>query len=339
MKKLYVEQKGKAIKKDKRFEHVMALTLNPKTGYKDGVIRCITSRMGSEGFMGQIDRSVLYKVVSTSPRQFKITEELKIKNQEKIIKQLSQKGLDFLGLEDPDIWLDEKTGLVHLYFTLPLIGSSKKKTVIHIGHAVGKDLDSLVMTMPVLLADKKGGAKELSVAPLNKKGFRYNLVESSDKIGDTYYSTVRVAIAKEMGKSWRFGKTAFHPVEHSLKWIAGHASPGPLLPLSFIDVGPGKRVGIMNGCVANKKIGGKTKYDTFSIGLFIYDYEKGIIDWVSPKPFIQDSEVGKIRAITFASQFVETKKGKGVLYAHVDDSFVRAYEIDGTSIQSLLPKK
>jgi hypothetical protein len=339
MKKLlYVEGKSKAVKTDKRFEHVMAISLDPRTKYKEGVVRCITSREGSEGFGGQIDRSVLHKVAGKSLKKFEIKEKLNIKNQAKVLKKLSEEGLDFLGLEDPDIWIDDKKNLMHLFFTMPLIGGRKNKTKINLGHAFGKDLDNLEMTMPVLIADHKGGAKELSIAPINKKGFRYNLVESSDKIGDTHYSTVRIAIAKDMGKSWKFGKTVFHPAKESISWIAGHASPGPLLPTSFIDIGPGKRVGIMNGCEANKVIGGKTKYGTFSVGLFIYDYEKGKIDWVSPKPFIQDSQVGKIRAITFASQFVETKKGEGILYAHVDDSFVRAYELRSESVRILLPK-
>jgi hypothetical protein len=73
----------------------------------------------------------------------------------------------------------------------------------------------------------------------------------------------------------------------------------------------------------------------FSVGLFIYDYENGKIDWVSPEPFIQDSEA---TIITFASQFVCTKKGKGILYAHVDDSFVRAYTLEAEKIKALLPK-
>ena len=73
----------------------------------------------------------------------------------------------------------------------------------------------------------------------------------------------------------------------------------------------------------------------FSVGLFIYDYENGKIDWVSPQPFIQDSEA---KTITFASQFVETKKSEGILYAHVDDSFVRAYTLDAEAIKSLLSK-
>lgn len=338
MKNLYVEHKGKAIKTDNRFEYVMAVSLDPRTKYKEGVIRCITSRKGKEGFVGQIDRSILSKVKGKSLTHFDIGEKLLIKNQDKIMKKIYEEGLDFLGLEDPDIWIDEKKDILHLYFTLPLIGNKKKKTKIHLGHAFGKDLDHLEMTMPVLMADKKGGAKELSIVPINKKGFRYNLVESSDKIGETHYSTVRLAIAKDMGKSWKFGKVVFHPADHKLHWIGGHASPGPLFSPTFIDVGPGKRLGIMNGCSANKKVGGKTKYGTFSVGLFIYDYEKGKIDWVSLKPFIEDSEASKIRAITFASQFVQTGPGKGVLYAHVDDAFVRAYDLDAEAIKSLLPK-
>jgi hypothetical protein len=53
------------------------------------------------------------------------------------------------------------------------------------------------------------------------------------------------------------------------------------------------------------------------------------IDWVSPEPFIRDSEA---RTITFASQFVSGADAglpadTGILYAHVDDSFVRAYTL------------
>ncbi|MGD0328287.1 MAG: hypothetical protein ABSB00_01075 [Minisyncoccia bacterium] len=331
----YIQHIGKVIENDARFKYVMALTLNPRSGNREGVIRCITSRKGKEGVAGQIDRSVLHKVKGKSLEHFEIGEKIRIKLQEKIIKKFSRKNIDFLGLEDPDIWVDEKTNLIHLYFTIPLI--AKKKTWIHLGHAFGKDLDNLNMTMPVLMAGRRGGAKEVSIAPLNKKGSRYNLVESSDKIKDTYFSVVRTAIARDMGKPWKFGKIVFHPGRQSARWIAGHASPGPFLPSTFIDIGPGRRVGIMNGCGANKIIGGETKYGTFSIGLFIYDYEKGKIDWVSPKPFIQDSQAGKVRAITFASQFVETNPGKGILYAHVNDSFVRAYTLYAEGIQALLP--
>jgi hypothetical protein len=243
--------------------------------------------------------------------------------------------LDFIGLEDPDIWVDEENNLLHVYFTFPFINKSEEdKNKIHLGHAVGKNLDSLEMTMPALMADEIGGAKELSIAPINKQGFRYNLVESSKKEDNFTYSVVRLAITEDMSKPWKFGEIVFHPKEHNISWIGGHASPGPLLPKSFIDVGEGKLLGIMNGRETNQKIGDEIKYGMFSVGLFIYDYENGKIDWVSPKSFIQD---GEAVTITFASQFVETKPGEGILYAHVDDSFVRAYTLKAELIKPLLP--
>jgi len=329
--KAYVQHSGKVVEADERFAHVMALTLNPRSKNSEGIIRCITSREGKIGTDDQIDRSVLHKITGKSLEHFEIGKEIHIKFQKEIIRKISQKDFHFLGLEDPDIWVDEKTNLIHLYFTVSFIGAT------HLGHAFGKNLDNLNMTMPVLMANKKGGAKEVSIVPLNKKGFRYNLVESSDKIKDVYFSVVRTVIARDMNKSWKFGKIIFHPGKQSASWIAGHASPGPILPSTFIDVGKGKLLGIMNGCEANKMVKGKTKYGTFSIGLFIYDYEKGKIDWVSQKPLIQDSQVGKTRAITLASHFVETSLGEGILYAHADDSFVRAYTLYAEGIRALLP--
>jgi len=174
------------------------------------------------------------------------------------------------------------------------------------------------------------------VAPVNKKGLRYNLIESKDRQTDRSYSVVQVAIAEDMGKPWKYGDIAFHPKEHNISWIAGHASPGPLFPETFLDLGVGKRLGIINGREANKKVGTEIKYGIFSVGLFIYDYENGKIDWVSPEPFIRDS---KAKIITFASQFVETGKGEGILYAHVDDSFVRAYTLKADLIKMILPSK
>ncbi len=223
---------------------------------------------------------------------------------------------------------------MHLYFTMPFHDPAPEyHGVVHLGHAVGKDLDSLEMTMPVLMGHVHGAAKEVSIAPLNKQGFRYNLVESSVLEQDFIYSTVRVAIAEDMGAGWRFGETAFHPKEQNIPWIGGHASPGPLFPRSFVDVGEGKLLGVINGREANQRVGDEIKYGMFSVGLFIYDYENGKIDWVSPEPFIRDSAA---RTITFASQFVEQGKESGILYAHVDDSFVRAYTLSAEEIKKSL---
>ena len=332
----YIEHSGKAVERDERFEHVMAITLDPITDNREGIIRCITSRTGDVEVLGYVDRSELHVVKSDSPDHFEIGDRLAIKNEREIIEQLADDEFDFIGLEDPDIWIDEEKKLMHVYFTIPLRHKSKEGTITHLGHAVGKDFHSLEMTEPVLMSDdSKGRAKEVSIAPLNSKGFRYNLFESSDRKTDRY-STVRVAKVEDMGKTWEWGDEVFHPAEHNISWIAGHASPGPLLPKSFIDIGDGKLVGIMNGREANQHEGDHIKYGMFSVGLFIYDYEHGKIDWVSPEPFIQDSEA---KTITFASQFVEEAKGSGVLYAHVDDSFVRAYSLDAEEIKKLLPKE
>ncbi len=340
MKKLYIQHVGKVINTDNKFTHVMAVTLDPRTNYKEGIIRCITSREGDIQTKGYVDKSELHKIKGTSLDSFQIGERLKIKNEEEIVRGLTPDGYEFIGLEDPDIWVDKNTDLIHIYFTIPIKPIDKnieksKKIKIHLGHAFGKDLDSLEMTKPVLLDSYGNTAKELSIAPINKKGFRYNLIESRDRSGDVTYSIVQIAIVKDMAKDWEYGDVVFHPKDHNIFWIGGHASPGPLFSKSFIDIGEGKLVGILNGREPNKKMkDGTIKYGMFSVGLFIYDYENGKIDWVSPEPFIQDSEA---ITITFASQFIETKQGEGILYAHVDDSFVRAYTLNSDLIKSLLP--
>ncbi len=331
----YFEHQGKAVERDERFEHVMAIALDPRTDGREGIIRCIMSRTGDVEVLGYVDRSELHTVKGGSLDHFEIGDRLQIKNENEVVQKLAGDEFEFIGLEDPDIWIDGETDLMHVYFTIPLRHKSRKGTVTHLGHAVGKDLTSLEMTEPVLMADDtKGRAKEVSIAPLNRKGFRYNLFESSDRKTDRY-STVRVAKAEDMGKPWEWGDEVFHPAEHEIPWIAGHASPGPLLPKDFIDVGEGKLLGIMNGREANRHEGDQVRYGMFSVGLFIYDYEHGKIDWVSPEPFIQDSEA---KTITFASQFVDQGKGNGILYAHVDDSFVRAYTLDAEELKKLLPQ-
>lgn len=347
----FKQHPGKVVTADSRFKHVMAVALDPSRGFREGVIRCITSRVGDVEISGYVDRSELFRVAANdSFEKVVMKERLVLRNEEAIVSRLNTLGgekRDFIGLEDPDFFLDQGTGLLHLYFTMPFLFTNrrKKEAVIHLGHAVGKDIDSLEMTEPILMADLNDpnhpGAKELSVAPVNKAGVRFNLVESSKREADFNYSTVRVAVAEDMGKPWRFGETVFHPKEHGIPWIGGHASPGPLLPRSFIDIGEGKLVGIMNGREANQKVGDKTKYGMFSVGLFIYDYEKGKIDWVSPEPLIRDTEAV---TITFASQFIETGSGsdgggrEGILYAHVDDSFVRAYSLYADGLRELIPK-
>ena len=334
--KTHSEHSGRAVE-DARFSHLMALALDSSSEYRQGLIRCITSREGDVEIKGYVDRSQLFTVSGDSLEHFVVGERLQIKNEMEILNGLTPNGWECIGLEDPDIWIDEHTGLTHVYFTIPIKPSSPKEKIrIHLGHAVGKDVRSLEMTEPVLLDDRILGAsaKEVSIAPVNSKGVRYNLIESRDREPEATYSIVRVAIADDMSTPWEYGNVVFHPKEHHIPWIGGHASPGPLFSKEFIDMGEGKLLGIMNGREANQKIGDNIKYGMFSVGLFVYDYENGKIDWVSPEPLIRDSEA---KTITFASQFVETAAGEGILYAHVDDSFVRAYTLYAEGIRSLLP--
>ncbi len=350
---VYTEHVGKVIETGGRFKRIMAITLNPLSGNREGVVRCITSSEGEVGIRGSTDRSALYKMYGDTLELFTIGEPLVIKGEKEIVQEVGGDLWDFIGLEDPDIWIDEQTGRIHLYFTIALISKDRSKaySLISLGHAEGDSLDSLAMTVPAITADKHDysdhKAKEVSVAPVNRSGIRLNLVESGNRRKDLFYetskyekdtsfSTVRIARARDMGKPWQLGEVIFHPADHKIRWIAEHASPGPLLPRSFIDVGADKLLGIMNGREASSldAAGKPVRYGMFSVGLFIYDYENGKIDWISPEPFIQDSEA---KTITFASHFVETKSGEGILYAHVDDSFIRAYTLHAESVRTLLP--
>ena len=53
-----------------------------------------------------------------------------------------------------------------------------------------------------------------------------------------------------------------------------------------------------------------------------------------PEPLFEDSAV---ETITFASDFVQTSDTNGILYAYVNDSFVRAYELSKKGIIARLP--
>lgn len=333
--KFYFQNKAEVVKKDGQFEHLMALTLSAKDDNREGIIRCIKSRDGEVDKKGFIDKSDLHKIIMGIDGIYHVGENLNIENSKEIIASLKKDNYEFLGLEDPDIWIDEKNKLLHLYFTIPFLDKKSSDLIIHLGHAEGVDFDNLVMTRPVLIEREGCGAKELSIAPLNKNGVRYNLVESSDHGKDFWYSTIRVAIAKDMGASWKFGETIFHPKENDVIWASEHASPGPFIPSEFINVGEGKCLGFMNGREQSVLDGETKKYGKFSVGLFIYDYEKAKIDWVSPESLIFDSQA---KTITFASQFVINKDGKGTLYAHIDDSFIRSYEITKEGITKFIQK-
>jgi hypothetical protein len=323
---------ARAVDTQGRFKHVMALALNPLTSFEDGVIRCITDREGSVDVSGFVDHSELHVVTKRGEYQYEIGERLSVQNEDSVIGPLLPDGFEFLGLEDPDLAVDSE-GVLHLYCTVPLINRAEGISRIYLGHACGPSLRDLVMQPPVLMS-VDCVAKEVSLAPVASDGIYRHLIESSSP-GTEYssYSTVRVAKTHTPSGTWEFGDTVFHPAHRDRAWAGGHASPGPLLPRSFIDMGPGKLVGFMNGREHDRVRGEQVVFGMFSVGLFIYDYEHGEIRWVSEMPVLEDEEA---KTITFASQFIETESGMGILYAHVDDSFVRAYSIDAGRIRDLI---
>lgn len=106
--KSYIQHEGRVITTDTIYKHVMAVALDSRTKYREGVIRCITSREGDVTVSGYIDRSELHVISGDRLEHFKIGGKLNIKGEMKIIDQLLGKDLDFIGLEDPDIWVDKK---------------------------------------------------------------------------------------------------------------------------------------------------------------------------------------------------------------------------------------
>lgn len=321
----------------KSCEHIMALHLDPRGDGILGVVRCIVNRTGSVGVSGFVDRSQIHVVDMESLYEAKRGPELDIHGTEDVVSTLADDSAnDFLGLEDPNIWCERGDETLHLYFTIAFVERYSGDTCVYLGHAEGKDVYSLTMTEPVLapVSGVHGGAKEVAIAPEAADGNRYNLVESNDAIDGTSYSVLRTAVAPDLSAPWEYGELVFHPAYDGYDWCAGHVSPGPFLPRNFVDVGENRAVGILNGREANRVVDGEITYGRFSIGLMVYDYENGAVEWISEEPFIRDPDA---RTITFASAFLHTEANRGVIYAHVDDSYVRTYLVDADSLLSYLP--
>ncbi len=159
---------GYAVRPEGRFKHVMALALNPLTGFEDGVIRCITRREGRVDVSGFIDRSELHLVRKAGLHEYEIEEALPIAEASEGIARIQPDGYEFIGFEDPDLYADEK-GTLHLYFTIPLICRAEALNLIYLGHAEGPDLHSLRMTEPALMS-AECSAKEVTLMPRSADG-------------------------------------------------------------------------------------------------------------------------------------------------------------------------
>jgi len=150
-------------------------------------------------------------------------------------------------------------------------------------------------------------------------GYRINLTESNDG----HYSVMAAVKAGYPSGKWRFLNIAMHPKNQGYEWCAEHVSPCAILSSDFINH-KGLLLGIMSGREKTEVKNGKKFYRKFRPGLFLFNPKTGEIPWVSPEPLFEDPDA---ETITFASDFVELNENEGLLYAHVNDSFVRVYKI------------
>jgi hypothetical protein len=317
--------------------HIMALHFDPRTAHDYGVIRCIVSREGSVEVSGFVDRSQVSLVERQTPYEANMGLELAIEGAREVVSDLREHEMcEFLGFEDPNLWCDLENETLHYYCTIPFRDRITGNIALYLGHAEGDSVDSLTMTEPVLSPERSvhSGAKEVAIAPRSSAGHRYNLVESQDTVENTSYSVLRTAAAPDLSGPWEYREIAYHPAHDPHEWCAGHVSPAPLLPRSFVDVGDHRRVGLLNGREENRLVDGETVFGSFSVGLMVYNYEDGIVEWVSEEPLVSDPDA---ETITFASAFKQLDPDRGVMYAHVDDSYVRAYHLDAEPLASRVP--
>ncbi len=321
---MYVEH---ALVRQENQEHIMALAVDKSNIDEEfnGLARVIVKREGDVNVAGYIDRSQLYHVKSEDGLKWEQVKKLEIKGIDEIIAKYKTEDSDFIGLEDPDI-LNEN-GKKHVYFTMPYIGHG-----LYLGHAEGRTLEDLTATDPVLKPRFDfgiSGFKEVAVSPFVYNGQRINLTEAG--YGDN--SVITSVRATDMGKAWEYTEIVLHPKNVGYDWCAEHLSPCTFLPNEFIDLGD-SLVGIVNGREKSIVEGEKTIYRKFRPGLILFDYKTGKIPWISSEPLFEDPDA---TTITFASDFLMKNKDEGILYAHVDDSFVRAYRIDGKALKEFLP--
>jgi len=316
-------------------KRVMALSVDKKSKNPiRGLIREITKSKGNPDVPGFIDESKLIIVESENGLKWKKVKDLEIKRISEIIIKLSGNDKYFIGLEDPDIWTDEKR-VKHVYFTIAFKFKDKIGYEVYLGHAQGNDLENLNATEPVLgpIGKNITGFKEVCISPIEKK-YRINLTEMGI-INKEEISAIAAVKSEDMSKPWEYLKIALDPRKMKYGWCKGHASPCTFLPADFLKTPKNLLVGIINGREKSKKINGKKVYRKFRPGLILFNPKTGEIPWVSPEPLFEDPDA---RTITFASDFILTENNKGILYAHINDSFIRAYEINLKELKKYIKK-
>jgi hypothetical protein len=318
-------------------QRVMAISIDKKTKNPYlGLAREITKSQGTPDKPGFIDESKLIIVESKNALKWNKKSDLRIKGIDKIITELSGKDKYFIGLEDPDIINERK--IKHVYFTIAFKYKKKVGYAVYLGHAQGDSIENLTATKPVLSPfGEFRGFKEVTISPINKKGYRINLSEAQLVIKNEELSVTISAEGKDLSKPWKFKEIVLDPRKMKYNWCKGETSPMILFPKDFISLKSKELVvGIINGREVKKIVNGEKVHGKFRPGLIIYNPETGEIPWIASECLFEDPDA---RTITFSSDFLRTKKDEGILYAHINDSFIRAYKINARELKKLLPKK
>lgn len=316
----------------------MALCIGSKSkGPFRGIARQIIDRQGSPDIPGFMDKSKLIIVESHDLLHWNIVCDLHLQGFEGMLHDLSddmQEEKKFIGLEDPDIITDED-GTLHLFFTIPFRYKRMDRHDLFVGHAQGAHLESLVTTPPVLtkVDDEIEGFKEICPAPVAEDASRLMLAETAVNKGKTTYSAISVSRAKSLSGAWNYERLIHDPQKESRRWCAGFSSPCRIFDARVLHHGK-YLVGIMNGRELTKVRKGKKYYGRFCPGLFLFDNGTGEIVWIDDEPLFEDPDA---TTITFASELVCQDKEEAILYAHPNDSFIRAYKLDISQIRKRLP--
>ena len=96
---------------------------------------------------------------------------------DKIINQLGKTKSYFIGIEDPDIFINKDK---HVFFTIAFKKKNDDGYWMYLGHAKGKSLDKLKASMPVLSPQTNiDGFKESTLPPTiikpNTRGTKLNI--------------------------------------------------------------------------------------------------------------------------------------------------------------------
>ena len=215
-----------------------------------GLARVIIKRKGNPNMPGFLDRSKLIIVDSKNGLKWEKRTDLKIKGIDKIINNRVHKDRFFIGLEDPDIFVER--GIRNVYFTIAFKIKNKKGYEVFLGHAQGKSLYDLTATIPTLHPLNKfvKGFKEVTISPVKFNGFRISLNEELVFNGRREISVISASKAKSLEKEWEYLKIVLNPKNIKYSWINNEASPCCFIPIKNKNL----LVGIVNGREPTKTI-------------------------------------------------------------------------------------